>query len=64
MTVSDDHPQKQGEALRFNENGQITKPEASLQRRRIHALIEQVAGSANTHLDLGADDILDLTRGD
>lgn len=38
--------------------------EASLQRRRIHALIEQVAGSANANLDLGTDEILNLTRGD
>lgn len=50
--------------MRFDENGQIDRPEASLRRQRIHASIEQVAGSANANLDLGADDILDLTRGD
>ena len=47
-----------------NESGQISTPESELQRQRIHASIEQVAGSANANLDLGADDILDLTRGD
>ena len=39
------------------ENGRVwlapNREEASLQRRRIHALIEQVAGSANANLDLG-----------
>jgi hypothetical protein len=55
--------------MRLNENGQITSPEvirqqADIQRRQIQALIEQVAGSANANLDLGTDDILNLTRGD
>lgn len=48
--------------MRFNENAHITAPESSLQRQRIHALIEQVAGSANANLDLSTDDILNLTR--
>ena len=55
--------------MRLNENGEITSPEvirqqADMQRLRIHALVEKVAGSANANLDLGTDDILNLTRGD
>jgi hypothetical protein len=55
--------------MRLNENGEISSPkvirqQADRQRLLIQALIEQVAGSANANLDLGTDDILNLTRGD
>lgn len=53
--------------MRLNENEEITSPEvirqhADMRRRQIHALIAEVSGSANAHLDLGTDDILDMTR--